>query len=59
MDSLEQSKTKDVARDMAMAYTNDLVEVAVACQKHWKSASVDWAQLKNSCHMSSWPVQRK
>ena len=31
MDSLEQSKTKDVARDVAMAYTNDLVEVA--CQK--------------------------
>ena len=50
---------KDVARDMAMAYTNDLVEVAVACQKHWKSASVNWAQLKNSCHMSSWPVQQK
>ena len=31
MDSLEQSKTKDVARDVAMAHTNDLVEVA--CQK--------------------------
>lgn len=28
MDSLEQSKTKDVARDVAMAHTNDLVEVA-------------------------------